>query len=104
MTDRKKFSEARRLSRRFESFGLDCLKAGLRVRFPVRGAGMSPAIGDGDTVYVKPASEAHLCRGEIVLVRVDSGFCLRRLIRADTGRDVFITRGDYGLQDDPAVR
>jgi uncharacterized repeat protein (TIGR01451 family) len=65
---------------------------------------MSPAIRDGDMVYVKPASEAHLRRGDIVLVKADSGFRMHRLIRADAHRDVFITRGDRGLQDDPAVR
>jgi uncharacterized repeat protein (TIGR01451 family) len=65
---------------------------------------MSPAIRDGEMVYVKPASEANLHRGDIVLVKGDNGFRLHRLVRADAGRDVFITRGDCGQQDDPAVR
>ena len=55
-------------------------------------------------VYVRPASEAHLRRGDIVLVKSGYGFRLHRLIQAGPGRDVFITRGDCGLQDDPAVR
>jgi uncharacterized repeat protein (TIGR01451 family) len=81
-----------------------CLNAGLRVRFQARGASMASAIRDGEMVYVRPASEADLHRGDIVLVKSDYGFRLHRLIRADAGRDVFITRGDCGLQDDPAVR
>ena len=96
--------EDRPQSRQFESFSLDCLQAGLRVRFQARGASMSSAIRDGEMVYVKPASEAHLRRGDIVLVKSGYGFRLHRLIRADAGRDVFITRGDSGLQDDPPVR
>jgi uncharacterized repeat protein (TIGR01451 family) len=97
-------NEDRPLSKQFESFSLDCLNAGLRVRFQARGASMSSAIRDGEMVYVKPASEAHLRRGDIVLVKSGCGFRLHRLIQADAGRDVFITRGDCGLQDDPAVR
>jgi len=65
---------------------------------------MSPAIRDGEMVYVKPSPGESLRRGDIVLVKGDSGFRLHRLIRADVRRDVFITRGDRGLQDDPAVR
>jgi uncharacterized repeat protein (TIGR01451 family) len=65
---------------------------------------MFPTIRDGEMVYVRPASEADLRRGDIVLVKSDIGFRLHRLIRADAGRDVFITRGDCGLQDDPVVR
>jgi hypothetical protein len=91
-------------SRQFESFSLDCLKAGLRIRFQACGASMSPAIRDGEMVYVKPAAEAHFRKGDIVLVKNDHGFRLHRLIRADAGRDLFITRGDCGLQDDPAVK
>jgi uncharacterized repeat protein (TIGR01451 family) len=106
-TDRPKTDRAtedRPQSRQFESFSLDCLRAGLRVRFQARGSSMFPTISHGETVYVKPASEADLRRGDIVLVKSDIGFRLHRLILADAGRDVFITRGDCGVQDDPAVR
>jgi hypothetical protein len=91
-------------SQQFESVSLLCLRAGLRVRFQARGASMSPAIRDGEMVYVKPSPGESLHRGDIVLVKGDSGFRLHRLIQADVRRDVFITRGDSGLQDDPAVR
>src|SRR5580698_7095349 len=107
-TDRRKLadrgSEDRPQSRQFESFSMECLKAGLRIRFQARGASMSPAIRDGETVYVKPASEASLRRGDLVLAKSDIGFRLHRLICADVHRDVFVTRGDCGLQDDPTVR
>jgi len=65
---------------------------------------MSPAIRDGEVVYMKPSPGETLHRGDIVLVKGDRGFRLHRLILADACRDVFITRGDRGLQDDPAVR
>ena len=90
-------------SKQFESVSLLCLRAGLRVRFQARGASMSPAIRDGEMVYVKPSPRESLHRGDIVLVKDDRGFRLHRLIRADVRRDVFITRGDSGRQDDPAV-
>ena len=64
---------------------------------------MSPAIRDGEMVYVRPA-EVHLRRGDIVLVKGDYGFRLHRLVKADAARDVFITRGDCGQQDDPPLR
>jgi uncharacterized repeat protein (TIGR01451 family) len=97
-------SEDRAQSWQFESFSLECLQAGLRIRFQARGTSMYPAIRNGETVYVKPASEAILRRGDIVLVKADYGFRLHRLVVADPHRDVFITRGDSSLQDDPAVR
>jgi uncharacterized repeat protein (TIGR01451 family) len=97
-------SEDRPQSRQFESFSLECLKAGLRIRFQARGASMAPAIRNGEMVYVKPASEVTLRRGDIVLVKADYGFRLHRLMAADASRDVFITRGDCSQQDDPAVR
>src|SRR5229473_1267436 len=96
--------EDRPQSRQFEAFGFECLQAGLRIRFQARGASMSSAIRDGEMVYVRPASEAHLRRGDIVLVKSDYGFRLHRLIRADAGQDIFITRGDSGQQDDPPLR
>ena len=91
-------------SKQFESVALECLRAGLGVRFQARGASMFPTIHNGEMVYVKPASVASLRRGDIVLVKGDHGFRMHRLVAADAGRDVFITRGDCGLQDDPAVR
>ncbi len=64
---------------------------------------MSPAIRDGEVVHVKPALPAELHRGDIVLVEGERGFRLHRVVVADADRDVFITRGDCGRQNDPAV-
>src|SRR5258708_32725611 len=96
--------EAPLQGRQFEAVGFECLQAGLRIRSQVRGPSMSSAIRAGEMVYVRPASEAYLRRGDIVLVKSAYGFRLHRLIRADAGRDIFITRGDSGLQDDPPLR
>ena len=41
--------------------------------------------------------------GDIVLVKGERGLRLRRLVVADLGREVLITRGDCGREDDPAV-
>jgi uncharacterized repeat protein (TIGR01451 family) len=64
---------------------------------------MSPVIRDGEMVRVESAALAELRRGDIVLVKGEMGFRLHRLVVADAERDVFITRGDCGQQDDPAV-
>jgi uncharacterized repeat protein (TIGR01451 family) len=64
---------------------------------------MSPAIRDGEMVIVKAALLGELRRGDIVLVKGEMGFRLHRLVVADGERDVFVTRGDCGQQDDPAV-
>jgi hypothetical protein len=91
-------------SRQFESFSLHCLQAGIRIRFQARGASMASAIRDGEIVYVRPASESRLRRGDIVLVKAEHGFRLHRLVVADAARDQFITRGDSGKQNDSPVR
>ena len=90
-------------SRLFEAISLDLLRGGNGIRFQARGASMSPAIRDGEIVHVKSAPLAELRRGDIVLVKGEMGFRLHRLVVADTEQDVFITRGDCGQQDDPAV-
>ena len=90
-------------SRLFETISQDLLREGNGIRFQARGASMSPAIRDGEIVHVKSAPLAELRRGDIVLVKGEMGFRLHRLVVADTEQDVFITRGDCGHEDDPAV-
>jgi uncharacterized repeat protein (TIGR01451 family) len=90
-------------SKLFEDFSRALLKDGAYVRFQARGSSMSPAIQNGEIVYIREATPARLRRGDIVLVKGDAGFRLHRLIVADTDRDMFITRGDCGEQDDPVV-
>jgi uncharacterized repeat protein (TIGR01451 family) len=90
-------------SKLFAELAQELLAGGSGIRFQARGASMSPAIRDGEIVYVKPAVAGDLCRGDLVLIKVEGRLCLHRLVVADAERDVFITRGDCGLQDDPAV-
>ncbi len=90
-------------TRLFENLSRELLREGNGIRFQARGASMSPAIRDGEVVHVKPAAPADLRKGDIVLVKSETGFRLHRLVVADAERDVFITRGDCGQQDDPAV-
>ncbi len=64
---------------------------------------MSPAIRDGDMVHIEPVLPNRVRQGDIVLVKGEVGLRLHRLVVADSDRDVYITRGDCGQQDDPAV-
>ncbi|HET9408985.1 MAG TPA: C25 family cysteine peptidase [Candidatus Sulfotelmatobacter sp.] len=64
---------------------------------------MSPAIRDGEAVYVRRASHGDLRCGDIVLARGRHGFRLHRLVEVDAAADRFVTRGDCGTQDDEAV-
>jgi uncharacterized repeat protein (TIGR01451 family) len=90
-------------SKLFAELARELLAGGSRIRFQARGASMSPAIRDGEIVHVRPAVPWELRRGDLVLIKVEGRLCLHRLVVADVKRDVFITRGDCGLQDDPAV-
>jgi uncharacterized repeat protein (TIGR01451 family) len=89
-------------SKLFEAFSRELLRDGMCVRFEARGASMSPAIRDGEVVHVERVDLANLRAGDIVLAKAEHGFRLHRLVVADTERDVFITRGDCGVEDDPA--
>ena len=95
--------EDRPQSQMFEALARELLQQGNEIRFQARGASMSPAIRDGEIVLVKPAPLAELRPGDIVLVKGEMGFRLHRLVVADVEQDVFITRGDCGQQDDPAI-
>jgi len=95
--------EDRAQSKVFEEFCRELLRSGKSIRFQARGGSMSPAIRDGEMVQVECAALGELRRGDIVLVKGEAGFRLHRLVVADAERDVFITRGDCGQQDDPAV-
>ena len=96
-------TEDRAHSGLFDAFSTELLRSGNAIRFQARGASMSPAICDGEIVYVKAAALADLRAGDIVLLKGEIGLRLHRLVVADVARDVFITRGDCGQQDDPAV-
>ena len=85
------------------SFSVIATRLGNAIRFQARGASMSPAIRDGEIVNVQPVVPAEVRKGAIVLVKGEMGFRLHRLVVANAPQDVFITRGDCGQQDDPAV-
>ena len=90
-------------SRVFEEVVRPLLEQGLSVRFQARGASMSPAIRDGEVVEVIPAAVAELHKDDIVLAKTNSGFRLHRIVVADHARDRFVTRGDCGRENDPAL-
>ncbi len=90
-------------SRLFEEVVHELLQQGLSVRFQAVGASMSPAIRDGDFVQVTPVIVSKLRKDDIVLAKTNDGFRLHRIVRADHQRDIFITRGDCGQQNDPAL-
>src|SRR5579863_7856315 len=87
----------------FEQIIRELLSQGLSVRFQARGASMSPAICDGETVEVTPVMVRKLRKDDIVLAKSNLGFRLHRIVRADHDNRVFITRGDCGQQDDPPL-
>jgi len=91
-------------SKLFESLSRELLREGNCIRFQARGASMSPAIRDGEVVLVEPAVTADLRKGDIVLVKGETGFRLHRLVVADVDRDEFTARGDCGQQNDPALK
>jgi uncharacterized repeat protein (TIGR01451 family) len=91
-------------SKLFEEILRPLLEQGLRVRFQARGASMSPAIRDGEVVEVTPVMVTKLRKDDIVLAKSNCGFRLHRIVAADPERDVFITRGDCGQQNDPALK
>src|SRR5580700_7277955 len=97
------FSDERPQSGLFHAISRELLLEGNGIRFQARGASMSPAIRDGEIVHVKSVPLAELRSGDIVLIKGEMGFRLHRLVVADAAQDVFITRGDCGQQDDPAV-
>ena len=91
-------------SKLFEELVRPLLERGLSIRFQARGASMSPAIHDGEIVEVTPVIVTKLRKDDIVLAKSHCGFRLHRIVLADPAKDLFITRGDCGQQNDPALR
>src|SRR5580704_5449760 len=91
-------------SERFEALSRELLNNGWCVRFEARGASMFPSIRDGEMVYVTPVIVSKLRKDDIVLTKGRSGFRVHRLVFADHDKDLFVTRGDCGQQDDPPLR
>ena len=91
-------------SETFEALCRELLHAGSSVRFEARGASMSPCIRDGEIVYITPVIVSKLRKDDIVLTRSNNSFRVHRLVFIDCQNDRFVTRGDCGEQNDPAVR
>ena len=79
------------------------LSGGLGFRFRARGKSMAPAIRDGDLLHVRPVVVEKLRKGDIVLFADGAYFRAHRLVLVDCDRDVFITRGDAGVEMDGAL-
>lgn len=90
-------------SRLFEELIRELLGKGLSVRFEARGASMSPAIRDREIVEVTAVIVSKLRKDDIVLARTNHGFRLHRIVLADHARNLFLTKGDCGQQNDPAL-
>jgi hypothetical protein len=90
-------------SKLFEELTRDLLERGIGVRFRARGASMSPAIRDGEIVEITPVIVSKLRKDDIVLAKSKYGFRLHRIVYANPANDVFVTRGDCGQQNDPAL-
>ncbi len=88
----------------FEEVVRELLGRGLCARFQARGASMSPAIRDGETVEITPVTVSKLRKDDIVLAKTNHGMRLHRIVLADHERDVYVTRGDCGKENDPPVK
>src|SRR3954467_6248795 len=104
MTESEADSKVFADSKLFEDVIRPLLQQGLSVRFQARGASMSPAIRDQEVVQVTPVMVTELRKDDIVLAKSHCGFRLHRIVLADPAKDVFVTRGDCGVQDDPALK
>jgi len=87
----------------FGALSRGLLSTGLGFRFQARGRSMEPAIRDGEILWVEPCSPRGLRKGDIVLFAEGANFRAHRLMVADAERDIFITRGDAGLERDEAL-
>jgi hypothetical protein len=79
------------------------LEQGLSIRFEAHGGSMSPTIRDGEIVEVKSVERTMLRKNDIVLAKSEVGFRLHRIVTLDRDRDVFVTRGDCGQENDPPI-
>lgn len=92
--------EVRRDSRLFADLSAEILERGHEVEFVAQGESMTPNLRDGDVVRISPAGAKTLRGGEIALVENADGLRLHRVTSAGDG---IVTRGDAGLEADPAA-
>jgi hypothetical protein len=91
-------------SKLFEEMTRELLARGLSVRFQAQGGSMFPTICGGEIVEIAPVGARKLRKGDIVLARCSYGFRLHRLIVANHAADLYITRGDFLKENDPALK
>ncbi len=90
-------------SQLFASLCSDILRRGHEVRFQVRGESMRPNLLDGDDVLVAPVQlPDELHPGDIALVENSDGLRVHRISRDSRASHRLVTRGDSGLENDPA--
>ena len=93
--------QTRNDSRLFTELCAALLRRGHRVQFRVQGASMQPNLLDGDVVLVAPVSPADLRPGDVAFVETSHGLRVHR-VNALSGTEI-TTRGDAGLENDPAA-
>ena len=86
---------------RFADVTSDLLRQGYAVRFRVGGGSMSPAIGDGDVITVKPLDPASLTPGRVIVYRDRHRLVAHRIVR--TAPTHLVVRGDAVRDCDPLV-
>lgn len=72
-----------------------------RVRLPVNGTSMLPAVWPGDILSVQPQPMAAFRPGQIALFRRHGGLVAHRVVR--NSHSVLVTRGDRMRHDDAPV-
>ena len=89
---------------RFVDVTSDLLERGYGVRFRAGGASMTPAIGDGDLITVKPTTAARLSPGRVVLYRRQDRVFAHRIVQAaNDGDHRLLLRGDAARACDEPV-
>lgn len=85
----------------FERLCDELLAQGLSLRFQARGRSMLPTIGDGDILYVRRSQGDKIGIGDVVLFSDTEGMKAHRVVARRA--DVFITRGDAGVESDSEI-
>jgi signal peptidase I len=94
-------SEDRPASFLFQQFVGELITSGYAFRFQARGRSMLPTIRDGEILHVEPVIARGPAIGHIVLLRKGEEFRTHRIVRKRG--DLFVTRGDAGLEDDGEI-
>lgn len=95
-------TQERAASAVFHLLTSELIAGGFGLRFQAKGRSMLPTILDGEIVHVKPVAGDTLKIGDIVLLRSGAEFKAHRIIRKRG--ELFITRGDAGVDTDGEIR